>query len=60
MNSNEITRLKDFTWYFFQLSPNAFFIENEFYKDLSENLKVKLVKDFMTNPKENDMSMLLN
>ena len=46
--------------FFYKVSPNAFFIENEFYRDLSENLKIKLVKDYITDPKVDDSSMFLN
>jgi hypothetical protein len=60
MNSYFINKIKDYTNNYFKLSPNAYFIENEFYQDLTETLKIKLVKDYITDPKCNDTSMLLN
>ena len=43
-----INKFKEYTNQYFKLSPNAFFIDNEFYQDLSERLKIKLVKDYIT------------
>ena len=31
MDSDAISNFKDYAMYYFKLSPNAFFIENEFY-----------------------------
>lgn len=36
---------KNYTLKYFQLSPNAFLAENENYNVLSENMKVKIVKE---------------
>ena len=36
---------KNYTLKYFQLSPNAFLAENEYYNVLPENIKVKIVKD---------------
>jgi hypothetical protein len=55
-----INNIKDYTNNYFKVSPNAYFIENEFYQDLSETMKVQLVKDYITDPKYDDSSMLLN
>jgi hypothetical protein len=55
-----INKFKEYTTDYFKLSPNAFLIENEFYQDLSESLKTKLVKDYITAPSEYDSSMFLN
>jgi hypothetical protein len=38
MGSDAISSFKDYTMYYYKVSPNAFFIENEFYQDLTENL----------------------
>jgi len=35
-----INKIKDYTTQYFKISPNAYFIENEFYQDLSETMKV--------------------
>ena len=34
-----------YTLYYFQKSPNAFLSDNELYQDISESMKVKIVKD---------------
>jgi hypothetical protein len=60
MSSKIITHFKDYTLNYSKVSPSAFFIDNAFYQDLSENLKVKLVKDYITNAKVNEASMFLN
>ena len=60
MSSKIITYFKDYTNSYAKTSPNAFFIENEFYQDLPENLKIKLVKDYIADPKVNDAGMYLN
>jgi hypothetical protein len=60
MDYNMINKIKDYTTHYFKISPNAYFIENEFYQDLSETMKVKLVKDYITDPKYDAPSMLLN
>lgn len=41
----EINKWKNYTLKYFQLSPNAFLAENEFYKVLSSNMQVKIVKE---------------
>ena len=35
---------KDYTFNYFQSSPNAFLANNNFYNDLPSNMKVKVVK----------------
>jgi hypothetical protein len=55
-----INNFKDYTSKYFKKSSSPFFIENEFYNDLTENIKIKLVKDYLTNPQVNDKSMILN
>ena len=34
-----------YTLYYFQKSPNAFLSDNELYGEISETMKVKIVKD---------------
>ena len=60
MNSTRISSFKEYTIDYYKVSPNAFFAENEFYQDLSENLKILLVKDYLINPKVNNEDLLLN
>tara|TARA_B110000285_G_scaffold229498_1_gene294325 strand:+ start:204 stop:452 length:249 start_codon:yes stop_codon:yes gene_type:complete len=60
MNSYFINKIKDYTNHYFKVSPNAYLIDNEFYQDLTETLKIKLVKDYITDPKIDDATMLLN
>ena len=40
-----INKWKNYTLRYFQLSPNAFLAENEFYNILSSNMQVRIVKE---------------
>jgi hypothetical protein len=60
LSSVIINNFKDYTSRYFKKSSSPFFIENEFYKDLTESLQIRLVKDYLTNPEINDKSMFLN
>jgi len=60
LSSVIINNFKDYTSRYFKKSSSPFFIENEFYNDLTEGLKIRLVKDYLTNPQINDKQMFLN
>jgi hypothetical protein len=40
-----INQWRKYTLRYFQHSPNAFLAENDFYQQISENMKVKIVKN---------------
>lgn len=44
---------------YFKVSPSAFFCENEFYKDLSNNLKVKLMVDELGQKTKDNEDLIL-
>ena len=48
LTSHQINNFKDYTARYFKKSSSPFLIENEFYEDLTESLKTRLVRDYLT------------
>ena len=42
---NVIKEWKKYTIQYFKISPNIYLIENQFYNDLTENMKIQLMRD---------------
>ena len=47
INYKVINNWKNYCLEYFKSSPNAFFVENEFFRRLPEKYKIKLLIDFM-------------
>ena len=48
LTSVQINNFKDYTSRYFKKSSSPFLSENEFYVELTESLKGRLVKDYLT------------
>lgn len=45
ISGESIKLWKQYTYQYFQHSPNAFLVENDYYNMLSANMKIKIVKE---------------
>ena len=54
-----IKEWKKYTIQYFKISPNIYLIENQFYNDLTENMKIQLMRDNLFKQTNQHESMLL-
>lgn len=54
-----IKEWKKYTIQYFKISPNVYLIENQFYNDLTENMKIQLMRDNLFKQTNTMDNMLL-